>query len=59
MQKDLRERPLVNIPRFIAAMKPKMVPKMPDDRFQMAVGTQAERMRVSHGGSPQHAVDEF
>jgi ATP-dependent DNA ligase len=32
MQKGIPEKPLKDVPRFTAPMRPKMVPSLPDDR---------------------------
>jgi ATP-dependent DNA ligase len=46
MQKVIRERPLVNIPRFIAPMKPTMVPKLPNDRAKWLLEPKLDGYRV-------------
>jgi ATP-dependent DNA ligase len=46
MQKGIREKPLVNVPRFIAPMKPKMVPSLPDDRSKWLLEPKLDGYRV-------------
>ena len=46
MQKGIRQKPLRNVPRFIAPMKPTMVPKLPDDRAQWLLEPKLDGYRV-------------
>jgi ATP-dependent DNA ligase len=46
MQKGIREKPLKDVPRFIAPMRPKMVPKLPDDRSKWLLEPKLDGYRV-------------
>jgi|ERR1041385_9479774 hypothetical protein len=46
MQKGIREKPLKNVARFIAPMKPKMVPRLPDDRAKWLFEPKLDGYRV-------------
>jgi ATP-dependent DNA ligase len=46
VQKGVREKPLKNVPRFIAPMRPKMVPKLPDDRSKWLLEPKLDGYRV-------------
>jgi len=46
MQKGTREKPLKDVPRFIAPMRPKMVPSLPDDRFKWLLEPKLDGYRV-------------
>lgn len=46
MQKVEREKPLKNVPRFIAPMKPKMVAGLPDDREKWLLEPKLDGYRV-------------
>jgi ATP-dependent DNA ligase len=46
VQKSIRQKPLRNVPRFIAPMKPTMVPKLPDDRAKWLLEPKLDGYRV-------------
>lgn len=46
MQKGVGEKPLKNVPRFIAPMKPKMVADLPDDRDRWLLEPKLDGYRV-------------
>jgi bifunctional non-homologous end joining protein LigD len=46
VQKGIRQKPLRNVARFIAPMKPTMVPKLPDDRAKWLLEPKLDGYRV-------------
>lgn len=55
MQKVIREKPLKDVPRFIAPMKPKMVPRLPDDRAKWLLEPKLDGYRVIAVKAAGHA----
>jgi bifunctional non-homologous end joining protein LigD len=55
MQKVIREKPLKDVPRFIPPMKPKMVPRLPDDRTNWLLEPKLDGYRVIAVKSAGHA----
>jgi ATP-dependent DNA ligase len=61
VQKGIREKPLQNVPRFIAPMKPKMVSHLPDDRSKWLLEPKLDGYRViavkSGGNANLYSMD--
>jgi bifunctional non-homologous end joining protein LigD len=55
MQKVVPEKPLKNVARFIAPMKPRMVPKLPDDRTKWLLEPKLDGYRVIAVKTAGHA----
>lgn len=55
MQKGVREKPLEDVARFIAPMKPKMVPRLPDDRSKWLLEPKLDGYRAIAVKSAGHA----
>jgi len=50
MQKGVREKPLRDVPRFIAPLRPKMVSSLPEDRSKWLFEPKLDGYRVIAGG---------
>ncbi|HEY2236979.1 MAG TPA: hypothetical protein VGK01_26160 [Candidatus Angelobacter sp.] len=55
MQKGVRAKPLKDVARFILPMRPKMVPKLPDDRSKWLLEPKLDGYRVIAVKSGGHA----
>jgi bifunctional non-homologous end joining protein LigD len=55
MQKGIREKALEDVPRFISPMKPKMVPRLPEDRSKWLLEPKLDGYRVIAVKSADHA----
>lgn len=55
MQRVIREKPLKDVARFIAPMKPTMVPKLPDDRSKWLLEPKLDGYRAIAVKSAGHA----